>query len=62
MVIMDPQKLRDRAAECRSFSLDGDDVHLKAALILLATDFEHEARRIEAAAVIKPQRVSAMAS
>ena len=48
MVIMDPQILRDRAEQCRSLALDGDDMHLKAALILLAEEFEREATEIEA--------------
>lgn len=48
MAIMDPQRLRARACECRSLSLDGEDMQLKAALVLLAVEFDHEASQLEA--------------
>jgi hypothetical protein len=53
MVITDLHKLRDRANNCRILSLDGDDIHLKVALLQLAEEFEQEAVQIEAELVKK---------
>jgi hypothetical protein len=47
MIRMDPQELRERARSFRSIALDGDDLHLKAALLELAVDFDREAMEFE---------------
>jgi hypothetical protein len=53
MIRMDPQELRERARNFRSIALDGDDLHLKAALLELAADFEREAMETEMQAPIE---------
>jgi hypothetical protein len=42
------QELRQRAAHCRLISLEGNDWHLKVALLQLADEFDLEAAGIEA--------------
>jgi hypothetical protein len=41
----------------RSMSLDGDDLHLKVALLQLADEFEREAAEIEAGSKCVAQRL-----
>jgi len=48
MMLANPYELRQRAMNFRSISLDGDDLHLKVALLQLAEDFDQEAAEIEA--------------
>jgi hypothetical protein len=48
MVRTNPHELRQRANEFRLISLDGDDWHLKVALLQLADEFDLEAAEIEA--------------
>jgi hypothetical protein len=48
MVVSDPHELRQRAMNFRSISLNGEDLHLKAALLQLAAEFDQEAAKIEA--------------
>jgi hypothetical protein len=43
----DAQKLHARADYFRAISLDGNDVHLKVALLQLAEDFDLEAAQVE---------------
>jgi hypothetical protein len=47
MSIADPQELYARADYFRTISLDGDDLHLKVALLQLAEDFDLEAAQVE---------------
>ncbi len=48
MVQKSSQELRDRAAYFRLRSLEGDDAHLKAALLQHADEFDLEATEIAA--------------
>jgi hypothetical protein len=48
MVRTSPHELPQRAIEFRLISLDGDDLHLKVALLQLAEEFDLEAAEIEA--------------
>ena len=48
IVTKDFHQLLDAARKYRNMSADGDDPHLKAALILLADEFEREAEGLEA--------------
>jgi hypothetical protein len=43
----DPLWLRQRTRSLRGMTLDGDDLHLRAALLELADDFDLEAATIE---------------
>jgi hypothetical protein len=43
-----PSELRLSAANFRAMAAEGDDPCLKAALLLVADEFEQEAKRIEA--------------
>jgi hypothetical protein len=47
MSTADAQKLHTRAEYFRSISLDGDDMHLRIALLQLAEDFDLEAAQVE---------------
>jgi hypothetical protein len=48
MASVSPDKLRESAYHYRSMAVDGDDMHLKAALLQLADDFDQEAADLEA--------------
>ena len=50
MAICSGQELRDKALVFREMANDGSDFHLKAALLLVAEEFEREAERVEAVA------------
>lgn len=43
----DPHRLRGSASRFRAMANDGDDLHLKVALMELAEDFEREAADLE---------------
>lgn len=47
MAMHDPSELRYSAERFRKMAEDGDDPHLKVALIELADDFEREAAALE---------------
>jgi hypothetical protein len=47
MVLRTPAELRVSASELRAMASEGGDLNLTEALLLLADDFEKEARRLE---------------
>ena len=48
MASVNPEKLRESASHYRSMAVEGDDMHLKVALLRLADDFDQEAADLEA--------------
>jgi hypothetical protein len=58
MVRINPQELRQRAGDYRLLSAEGDDWHLKVALLQLADEFDLEASEIEGRDLPQPCPIS----
>jgi hypothetical protein len=54
MIMMHPWQLRCRADHYREIAVDGDDMHLKAALRQLADEYDREAAESEARPGLTP--------
>ena len=55
MAVRTPAELRASAERFREMAAEGDDPRLRAALLLVAEEFEREAERIEPLGGVQPQ-------